>query len=307
MRDWPTAKSAMSIISCTSPSPSALILPISSETRLPRSDLCRRSSSPTRRTASPRFGAGTVRQASATSRAAAITCSYCAGVVASTLRDDLAGGGIHRIDARRRRIRRASRRSTTRCRVEGLEAEVCEYVVHHVHLHWPRAAGRSGRRRPCGPRLPWCRRRRSAGRSGCRARRPGGSPPGARSRGSGPACCSTRSTTARDAGGRRDLDRRPEPARDHLRVDLADVVLLAQLAVLPAGDRDVDDHDVLQRLRHGVLEDALQRGAVLVQLEVVHQQAHLRAVPGIADGLVVHALGALRRRCRRASRARPRC
>ena len=31
MRDWPTAKSAMSIISCTSPSPSALILPFSSD------------------------------------------------------------------------------------------------------------------------------------------------------------------------------------------------------------------------------------------------------------------------------------
>ena len=46
MRDWPTAKSAMSIISCTSPSPSAMILPFSSETRLPSSSLWSRSSSP---------------------------------------------------------------------------------------------------------------------------------------------------------------------------------------------------------------------------------------------------------------------
>ena len=76
MRDWPTAKSAMSIISCTSPSPSGLILPISSETRLPSSDLYLRSSSPIRRTASPRFGAGTVRQAFAATTAEAITCSY---------------------------------------------------------------------------------------------------------------------------------------------------------------------------------------------------------------------------------------
>ena len=46
---------------------------------------------------------------------------------------------------------------------------------------------------------------------------------------------------------------------DHLRVDLVDVVLFAQLAVLRAGDGGVDDDDVLQRLRHGVLENALER------------------------------------------------
>ena len=37
-----------------------------------------------------------------------------------------------------------------------------------------------------------------------------------------------------DSGGRRHLDRRPQPARDHLRIDLVDVVFLAQLAVLLA-------------------------------------------------------------------------
>ena len=42
------------------------------------------------------------------------------------------------------------------------------------------------RRRPCAPRRPCRRRRRSAGRSGWRARRPAGTPPGARSRGSVP-------------------------------------------------------------------------------------------------------------------------
>ena len=39
IRDCPTAKSAMSIISCTSPSPSCLILPISRETKLPKGSL----------------------------------------------------------------------------------------------------------------------------------------------------------------------------------------------------------------------------------------------------------------------------
>ncbi len=63
MRDWPTAKSAMSIISCTSPSPSALILPISSDDQAAEVRLVPRSASPTSRTASPRLGAGTSRQA----------------------------------------------------------------------------------------------------------------------------------------------------------------------------------------------------------------------------------------------------
>src|SRR5882757_6231695 len=62
MRDCPTAKSAISIISWTSPTPSALILPFSIDTRLPRASLYLRSSSPMRRTASPRFGAGTGRR-----------------------------------------------------------------------------------------------------------------------------------------------------------------------------------------------------------------------------------------------------
>ncbi len=61
MRLWPTAKSAMSIISCTSPSPSGLILPISSATSEPSASLCLRSASPHNRTASPRRGAGVVR------------------------------------------------------------------------------------------------------------------------------------------------------------------------------------------------------------------------------------------------------
>ena len=40
MRESPTAKSAMSIISCTSPSPSALIFPTSRAIRLPRASFC---------------------------------------------------------------------------------------------------------------------------------------------------------------------------------------------------------------------------------------------------------------------------
>ena len=52
----------MSIISCTSPSPSARILPASSETSRPRSRLCCAQRLAERRTNSPRCGAGTSRQ-----------------------------------------------------------------------------------------------------------------------------------------------------------------------------------------------------------------------------------------------------
>jgi hypothetical protein len=52
------AKSAMSIISCTSPTPSCRIFPISMDTRAPSSFFTARSSSPISRTSNPRFGAG---------------------------------------------------------------------------------------------------------------------------------------------------------------------------------------------------------------------------------------------------------
>ena len=104
MRDWPTAKSAMSIISCTSPSPSALILPVSSVTRLPSALLCARSSSPIRRTISPRFGAGTMRHCSNTLRAddndAFVVGCGCTAHAA----EQFAGRGIDRFDDRAGRV-----------------------------------------------------------------------------------------------------------------------------------------------------------------------------------------------------------
>ncbi len=63
-RDKPTAKSAMSIISCTSPFPSARILPISRVTRAPNSSFDSRRALPISRTISPRLGAGTILQRS---------------------------------------------------------------------------------------------------------------------------------------------------------------------------------------------------------------------------------------------------
>ena len=62
-RDRPTAKSQMSIISCTSPRPSETILPTSSVTSAPKASFEARNSSASSRTSSPRRGAGTSRQA----------------------------------------------------------------------------------------------------------------------------------------------------------------------------------------------------------------------------------------------------
>ena len=174
----------MSIISCTSPSPSALILPISSETRLPRSDLCRRSSSPTSRTASPRFGAGTARQASATSCAAAMTCSYCAGVVARTLAMISPVAGF--VESTRRAAG-SDNQPPRDDHVPGLTATSPRFFsTCCITCSRSRAAGRFVPRPPCARKDPCCRRWHSGGRTGCRARRRGGNLPGARSLGNAP-------------------------------------------------------------------------------------------------------------------------
>ena len=83
-RDRPTAKSQMSIISCTSPSPSLVTLPASSVTSAASVALWVRSSSPNRRTSSPRRGAGTDRQARKAVCAWAMADCTSAGVASCT-------------------------------------------------------------------------------------------------------------------------------------------------------------------------------------------------------------------------------
>ena len=131
MRDWPTAKSQMSIISWTSPSPSALILPISIVTRLPSASLWSRSALPIRRTASPRTGAGTLRHASKDSRAALTSRSYSAGVVDRTLAITSPEAGL--MDSIRLPVL-SSLLSLTEpgARIAGLQAERIENRLHGV-------------------------------------------------------------------------------------------------------------------------------------------------------------------------------
>src|SRR5688500_9735396 len=83
-RESPTAKSHMSIISCTSPQPSWRLFPISYETSLPSASLLRRKASPYCRTISPRLGAGINLHVSNVFEAVRMTFSYSFGVVVLT-------------------------------------------------------------------------------------------------------------------------------------------------------------------------------------------------------------------------------
>ena len=90
-----------------------------------------------------------------------------------------------------------------------------------------------------------------------------------------------------DRGGGGDLDGAHGAALHLAAVDLVGIGLLHQLAVDAAADGDEDDHHVLQRRRHGVLQDVLEHVAAVAQPQVVEQRLHDRRVAGIADGAVV--------------------
>src|SRR5438067_8002151 len=74
----------MSIISCTSPSPSAMILPDSSVTSWPSSDFNSRRALPSCRTVSPRTGPGVIRHFSKAARARSMVVSYSESVAVRT-------------------------------------------------------------------------------------------------------------------------------------------------------------------------------------------------------------------------------
>src|ERR1700686_4944404 len=83
----------MSIISCTSPSPSAMILPDSSVTSRPSSDFNSRKALPSCRTVSPRTGPGVTRHFSNASCAGVIIFSYSASVAVRTRASNLPSMG----------------------------------------------------------------------------------------------------------------------------------------------------------------------------------------------------------------------
>src|ERR1051325_340688 len=84
-RERPTAKSQISIISCTSPWPSATIFPASSVTSWPSSCLASRKALPSWRISSPRLGAGTLCHFWKAAWARCAVASYCSGVAVRTV------------------------------------------------------------------------------------------------------------------------------------------------------------------------------------------------------------------------------
>ncbi len=128
-RERPTARSQMSIISCTSPRPSCAILPVSSVTSAPSASFSRRSSSPSSRTSSPRRGAGTSRQVSKASAARATAASVPAASVRLTWASGSPVMGVRTSQIAARRAR-------------AIESEPVEDVVDGEHGEPP-----SGRRR----------------------------------------------------------------------------------------------------------------------------------------------------------------
>lgn len=85
-RDRPTANWQTSIISCTSPAASEVILPTSTVTRVASSRLCSVSNSASRATSAPRTGAGVVRHTENAWAASAIARSARSGVVGATVK-----------------------------------------------------------------------------------------------------------------------------------------------------------------------------------------------------------------------------
>ena len=84
-RDSPTAKSHISIISCTSPSPSCSDFPISRDTNCPRASFFSRRASPNCLTNSPRLGAGICWNTLAASFAVSNVALYSSLVVVLTV------------------------------------------------------------------------------------------------------------------------------------------------------------------------------------------------------------------------------
>ena len=73
-------------------------------------------------------------------------------------------------------------------------------------------------------------------------------------------------------------------------IDLARVGLLHHAAAAQAADRHEDQHHVLRRDRHRVLEHVVEQLAPLAQPQIVAQELHELAVARIADRLVVEVL-----------------
>ena len=84
-----------------------------------------------------------------------------------------------------------------------------------------------------------------------------------------------------------DLNGAADSAADRRRIDLVGVGLLHQLPAAHAAHRRENDHHVLQRYRHGVLENVLEQFAPVAQPQIIQQRLHDGGMAGIANGAVI--------------------
>src|SRR5687768_17002253 len=275
----------MSIISCTSPSASCVIFPASRETSVARSCLRCRSFSPMRRTNSPRFGAGTSRHvlnASLAMRMTVPTSSFVAHVTVARVAPSM-----------------------------GERAGTCLPFVAMTRL--PAAAPGT----PGG--MPSDRRTLSLM---CRSLKEGYlfyAYAAARGHALGQVLrialirftesvreeifqlhlllshealvrqftLSVQVDHGAQTRGRGDLNGAGTLSHELAVINLTRVGELHEPPVLPAHDGAEDQHDVLRRHRHRVLQDVLEDVAPRVEAQLVHEKRDQVAVAAVADRLVV--------------------
>ena len=154
----------MSIISCTSPRASEVILPASTLTSVARSALCSTSSSPSRATSAPRTGAGVVRHVAKAAAASAIAASVSSAVVSATLNSTSPVIGVLActpsapgspssvcVPMACSAVRTRARRSSA---VGSAVVGVCMVVMMPLSRRGRKGRGRGGRWRP--PSSPGC-------------------------------------------------------------------------------------------------------------------------------------------------------
>src|SRR5215469_1821254 len=332
-RERPTAKSQTSIISCTSPRPSCRIFPFSMVTRRPSASLLARSSSPRRRTSSPRFGAGTSRHFRKASTLAEIFASIEAASSNAT-----------------RPISAPSIGEWTGCSpdfasIPKPERISAAFMIFAFRFTLPLREGRnlqasatqiSGRgiggtstpprksRALCAldfrPSLKGrvvhntlpVRRIHGASNSPCVIAAEAVGEEIAERRFFLPYEALLRQLAFKkqvahraDARGGRDLDRAHQPVTHRLAVDFLRIAFLRQPSVHPARHGDEDQHHVLIGDRNGRLENVLHQLAPKAEAQIAHQHLDDVAVTGIAHRFVVQVLDlALQRVAKRAEPAR---
>src|SRR5574340_214919 len=259
-RDRPTAKSQMSIISWTSPSPSLSILPTSSVTSAASAGLCARSSSANRRTSSPRRGAGMSRQRKNASRALPIAASAAAALISWTCASTAPSIG--------ERTGRLPWRSAAAATPSAARSSGAVGMAHSGdRLDLPQllvgAAETVGEER--GQLYLFLADEAAAGKPSLAEQVDRGA----------------------DAGRGGDLDRRHRHFAVAVGEDLAGEHLLHQHAVAHAARGDEHQHHVLHRRRHRAAQDRHERALVAREPEVVEQHLHQRAVAGVAHAFVI--------------------